>query len=156
MRRSDCEVTDRAAINQIILRCPCCRLGLCDHGRAYIVPMSFGFTDRDGKRTFYFHSATEGRKLDLLRQNPYAGFELDAFCGAVIGETACSGTTRYQSVIGSGPVTILADRADKRAALMEIMRRNTDRSDWAIPDAALDNVCVFRLDVETLSCKQHL
>ena len=38
MRRSDREVTDLQTIKEIIRACDCCRLGLCDAGKVYIVP----------------------------------------------------------------------------------------------------------------------
>ena len=64
MRRKNREVTDRARIEEIIRSCHVCRLGFVDDGRAYIVPMNFGYVEEDGKYVFYFHSAKEGRKID--------------------------------------------------------------------------------------------
>ena len=77
MRRTDREVTDPAAIDAIIRACPCCRLGLRDGEGVYLVPLNFGFANVDGQRTFYFHSAPEGHKIDLLRQAKTVAFELD-------------------------------------------------------------------------------
>ncbi|RAZ95235.1 pyridoxamine 5'-phosphate oxidase family protein, partial [Klebsiella oxytoca] len=61
MRRTDREVTDPVKIREIITSCDCCRLGFCDGERAYVVPLDFGFEERDGRYTFYFHGAKEGR-----------------------------------------------------------------------------------------------
>ena len=72
MRRTDREITDPEKIREIIDDCTCCRLGLCDEGKAYIVPLSFGYTEREGRYVFYFHSAREGRKLDLIRRTGWA------------------------------------------------------------------------------------
>lgn len=77
MRRKDREVTDPGKIREIIAACDCCRLGLCDNGRAYIVPLDFGFAEQDGHYTFYFHSAKEGRKIGLIREAGWAAFEMD-------------------------------------------------------------------------------
>ena len=60
MRRKDREVTDPAAIDEIIRRCDCCRLGLRDGDEVYIVPLNFGFFVDDSVRKLYFHSATRG------------------------------------------------------------------------------------------------
>ena len=46
MRRKDREVTDREKIKDIVGRCSCCRLGFQDEGGVYIVPLSFGFTEK--------------------------------------------------------------------------------------------------------------
>lgn len=63
MRRKDRQVSDAAMQREIILACSCCRLGFCDEGGAYIVPLNFGYEERAGKRTFYFHGAP-GRPED--------------------------------------------------------------------------------------------
>ena len=77
MRRTDREITDAEKITQIIQTCHCCRLGFCDNGAVYIVPLNFGYAEENGKRVFYFHSAKSGRKLDLIAGTPSVGFELD-------------------------------------------------------------------------------
>ena len=77
MRRRDREITDNEKIKEIIKACDCCRLGLNDNGKVYIVPLNFGFTEENGNYTFYFHGARTGRKLDIIKQNNYVGFELD-------------------------------------------------------------------------------
>ena len=75
MRRTDREITDAEKITQIIQTCHCCRLGFCDNGAVYIVPLNFGYAEENGKRVFYFHSAKSGRKLDLIAGTPSVGFE---------------------------------------------------------------------------------
>ena len=77
MRRKDREVTDYGKISKVIAASHCCRLGFYEEGEVYIVPMNFGYAEEDGKRIFYFHSAKEGRKLDLISRTHTAGFELD-------------------------------------------------------------------------------
>lgn len=68
MRRKDREVTDNCEINKIINSCQIIRLAFADGVAPYIVPLNFGFEEKDGKRTFYFHGAKEGRKLDLIKK----------------------------------------------------------------------------------------
>ncbi len=153
MRRKDREITDDAQIDEIILQSKCVHLGLNDNGKVYIVPLNFGFESKDGKRSFFFHSAKEGRKIDILRENPDVGFELDSGFELIPGDVACDYSARYKSVIGEGRVSFIEDKAEKRLSLQKLMKVNTGRSDWNIPDLMLNSVCVFRLDVETISCK---
>ena len=156
MRRSDREIREAERIDAIISSCHCCRLGFCDGKDAYIVPLNFGFCSEGGKRAFYFHSAKEGRKIELIARNGHAGFELDTGYALKTGETACSHSARFQSVIGSGTVSFVEEAAQKEAALRLLMEHNTGRADWEFTPAMLDEVCVFRLDVEEISCKEHL
>ena len=155
MRRADREIRDPEKIRKIILHCTCCRLGFCDGGEVYIVPLSFGYTETEGARRFYFHSAGEGRKLTLIEKTHRAGVELD--CGYALHENAvaCENSAAFQSVIGTGSVMIVQDAQEKREALLAILRHTTGKTEWTLPEGAEQSVCVFRLDVETISCKEH-
>lgn len=155
MRRKDREITDREKIDQIISSCHCCRLGFCDDGEVYIVPLNFGFSIKEGKRIFYFHGAKEGRKLDLIRQNNTVGFELDTNYHLNEAEAACGYSASFQSVIGTGKISFLHNREEKAAALRAIMLHYTETDEWDFSQASLDSVCVFQLEVEHLSCKEH-
>ena len=155
MLRKDREVTDPVKIREIITACDCCRLGLCGGGRAYVVPMDFGFAEKDGHYAFYFHIAKEGRKIGLIRESGWAAFEMDCGHECVTGPRACDYTSRFQCVMGGGPVTFLETPEEKRAGLNAILRRVGGKDQWEIGEAALDGVCVFRLDVEELTCKVH-
>lgn len=156
MRRKDREVTDPALIDEIIRQSQCCRLGLAEDGKVYIVPLHFGCVEQDGKRIFYFHSASQGRKLDLIRRNGWAGFELDCGCVLQPAECACEYSAAFRSIIGGGTVTIVENDAEKRAGLEAIMAHSTGKNGWSFDDAAVEKVCVIRLEVQELSCKVHL
>ena len=155
MRRKDREVTDPAVIDGIIRRCDCCRLGFADGGACYIVPLNFGFVHRDGARIFYFHSAREGRKVDLARRCGRAGFELDTGHRLQAGDAACQCSMDFESVIGTGAVAVVEDPAEKREALLAILAQCTGRTHWDLPQRAEQSVCILRLTVEELSCKVH-
>ena len=139
MRRKDREVTDSQKIREIILSCRCCRLG---------------FYENNGRHVFYFHGAKEGRKYRLTEKSPTVGFELDTNQQLVRGGKACEYTSRYQSVIGTGRVTILKRERDKIEALKSILHHSTGKKDWDFSCRELDKVAVFQLEVESLSCKE--
>lgn len=77
MRRKDREITDICAILELVSECKVCRLAMTDGGIPYIVPLNYGYEYADGALTFYFHSAKEGRKLEILKKNPAVCLELD-------------------------------------------------------------------------------
>lgn len=156
MRRKDREITEPARIDEIIRSCDCCRLGLLDGESAYVVPLNFGYVATGDARAFYFHCAREGKKLDLLRQNPNVGFELDTHHALLPGEMACDYAFRFQSVIGKGVATLVEDRGEKKAALNAVMCHHSGRDGWAFTDAQADSVAVIRLNVTEMACKEHL
>lgn len=94
--------------------------------------------------------------MDLIRQNGYAAFELDTGYRLQGGEKACDYTAAFRSVIGEGSVREVTDPAEKEEGLTAIMRQSTGRDQWTYGPAMLAEVCVCRLDVETLACKEHL
>lgn len=152
LRRGDREVTGAADVEAVIRRCACCRLGLWDGERVYIVPLSFGYQREGGRHTFYFHGARQGRKLELIRREPRVGFELDTGGTFLPGSTPCQASMAYESVVGTGVVRLLEDPEEKRRGLEEILRRY-GQAEEPLPEEALEKVCVFRLDVEELRCK---
>lgn len=156
MRRKDREVTENSKIKEIISNCDCCRLGLNDNGKVYIVPLNFGFTEENGKYTFYFHGAKAGRKLDIIKVNDYVGFELDTN-HRIYGkdDIACTYTSAFQSVIGTGRVKIIEDYDEKVKGLQELMKHTIKKTEWEFNEKMVNAVCVFKLETEELSCKEH-
>lgn len=156
MRRKDREVTDETRIDQVIATCHCCRLGFCDDGEVYIVPLNFGYVKEDGRRVFYFHGAREGRKLTLIERTHRAGFEMDTNYQLKEGDNACQYSASFLSVIGNGTVEVVETDEEKLTGLQTIMAHNTGKQDWSFSPDMVKAVCVFRLVVEMISCKEHL
>ena len=156
MRRKDREVTDEEKIKQIIKDCHCCRVGLYDGNSPYIVPFNFGYEEKENQKVFYFHGATVGKKITLIKNCNTVGFELDIFHGLRAASEACGYTCLYQSIVGSGTIHILDSVEEKLHGLQVIMEHYTGRKDWTIPPCAVDTVAVFRLNVKNLTCKEHV
>ena len=154
MRRKDREIVDNVKINEIISSCHCCRLVFFNNGKIYIVPLNFGFEIKDNKRIFYFHGDTKGKKIDLINQNHYAGFELDTNYKLKKANTACQYSASFQSIIGDGNITFIEKIEEKKHALQCIMYHNTNQH-FDFSDEMINKVTVFKLEVETISCKYH-
>jgi hypothetical protein len=155
MRRKDREVTDPRRIDGIIGACDCIRLGIATNGAPYVVPMNFGYTRMGEQAVFYLHCAREGRKLDLLRQNPCVGFTLDTNHLVHTDEAGCAFSFRFQSVIGTGDVFFVTDVGEKKDALRRIVAQYSARDDWTFTDAQTESVTVLRLRVAEMTCKEH-
>lgn len=153
MRRKEREITDQAKINEIMQACDCLRLALADEGAPYIVPVSFGYVEAE--KAFYFHGAKEGRKMELIRKNGAAGFELDCRHALKEADMACGYSYYFQSIIGTGKIRILEDAEEKRKGLLAIMAHYTGREDWDFPEKTLTATAVLRLDAAEMSCKEN-
>jgi len=152
MRRKDREITDLEEILSIVDECKVIRLAMLDeNGLPYIIPLSFGYRFENGAFTFYFHSAPQGRKLDLLRRDGRVAFEMDCRGGLQTADRACGFGYYYASVLGSGTVEFL-EGAEKCAALSALMRHMAGREDTFTEEQAR-GVAVFAVRVESFSAK---
>lgn len=166
MRRKDREVTDIDEIRKILDEFKVCRLGLVEDGKPYIVPMNMAYdlvpVDMENglscnKLSIYFHCAKEGRKIDIIRQNPEVGFEMDREIGLVKGNTPCQYSYRYVSMIGTGTATIVEDVQEKAWALKKIMKHQTGKEFHEFsenPDLLLA-VSIIRVDAHEYTCKKN-
>jgi nitroimidazol reductase NimA-like FMN-containing flavoprotein (pyridoxamine 5'-phosphate oxidase superfamily) len=148
MRKKDREIKDREAIDGIIRRCRVCHLAMCDDGQPYIVPLNFGY---DGE-FLYFHAASEGRKIDIIKRNNRVGFEFDILHEIVKAEQACKWGAKYESVIGSGTAAIVDDLGVKKVALKCIMRQyGSDATDF--PENVMRKTLILRVQILEISGK---
>lgn len=155
MRRKDRQVTDEGTIRAILDRAQVLHLAMIDGDKPYVVPLHYGYALEDGRLTLYLHSAREGRKLDVLRGNSRVAFVLETDVAPVSGgDVPCKYGAAYASVMGEGRAAILADPAEKAAALRILMRTQTGR-DFPITEAMAETVAVLRVDVETFSTKSR-
>jgi nitroimidazol reductase NimA-like FMN-containing flavoprotein (pyridoxamine 5'-phosphate oxidase superfamily) len=104
------------------------------------------------RNTLYFHSAREGKKVDLLKRNAVVCFEFDVDAEPVGSETACGWTMRYRSVIGSGTASFVEDPDGKCAALNIIMRHYTD-GPHEFPEEMLRKISVIKVEIGEISGK---
>lgn len=129
------------------------RLGLCDAGRPYVVPVHFVYLHG----AIYVHSASEGRKVRVLQANPCVCVEVDEFLGVTRGETSCQCGTYYRSVIASCTAEWITDTETKRVVLTAFTAKYAGGDPAPrFTDDTLDDVTVIALTIDDLSGKQRL
>jgi nitroimidazol reductase NimA-like FMN-containing flavoprotein (pyridoxamine 5'-phosphate oxidase superfamily) len=145
MRRKDREITDISGIEEILLQCKTCHVAMIDGDTPYLVPLSYGYKFLGGGvLELYFHSALEGRKLDVLRQNSKVCFEMSSEGEPVHAETPCNSGYYYASVIGFGDA-VLIDVAEEKCAALAIMFKHQSGKDVVITAGQAESVCVFKI-----------
>ncbi|MDR2134374.1 MAG: pyridoxamine 5'-phosphate oxidase family protein [Treponema sp.] len=146
MRRKDREINDPHEILAIIARCKVCRLALSDDGAPYIVPLNFGYTCESDTLRLYFHSAAGGRKLDILKRNNRACFEVDCDHGLIEADRACGYGFAFSSVIVSGTLEILETDEEKIRGLNALMKHQTGGDTaFSYGEADLRSVTVLQM-----------
>lgn len=137
-------------MESIIRRSQICRLALCEDGMPYIVPLCFGH--KDG--ILFFHSASDGKKLEMLKRNNRVCFEMDIdheLIGPSDKSSSCS--MRYRSVIGFGEASLIDDPSEKRKALDEIMRHYSLQP-FAYPEDILFRTAIFKVKIQSITGKK--
>ncbi len=151
MRRKEKEIDDRADIERIIEQSSHCRLAMVDGNKPYVVPLNFGYRDN----TLFFHSAKQGRKIDVIKKNPKVCFEFDRIIRLKKAKLACDWGAEFQSVIGSGEAELLESVEEKKAALDIIMSHYSDRP-FEYSDEMLEKTAVIRVGIDWMTGKQAL
>ncbi len=149
MRRKDKEITDVATLEEILSIATVCRLGLCEGNQPYVVPLCFGYKDN----ALYFHCASQGKKLDILRKNDNVCFEVDIDQQIVKSDQACNWGMKYKSVIGFGKAVFIEDIELKRKALGIIME-HFSKDSFKISEEAIKNTTVVKIEIESMTGKK--
>ena len=153
MRRNDREITDKTLIEHFIAKEQIIRIAFYDNGDLYIVPLNYGYIYDNDKYVFYFHGAKAGRKYELSKSSPQVGFEIDGAYELLEADVACDYSAKFQSVIGTGRLSIVKDYEEKIKGLNVLMNHISGKTEWSYSKEMVDAVAVFRLEVEKLSCK---
>lgn len=154
MRRTEDEVTNREEILDILKKATICRLALHDEEYPYIVPLNFGMEEKEDLY-LYFHCARAGKKLDLIRHNNKACFEVEADTETVPGDKPCGWSMKFRSVIGEGHIEIIEDETGIRQGLDVLMEHYARKGEYHYDERVLKKTFVLRLKVHRLTAKSH-
>ena len=114
-------------------------------GTPYGVPLSLARTD---DKTFYFHCALEGDKLDCIAANPRVALSAVTKCAPTVGPKDGSFTLQYKSAMAVGKAEIVKDRDEKIKALRAICQRFLPKYMDAFNDAiarSLERTAVVKI-----------
>ena len=153
MRRADREIPEISLIEEIIQKADVCRIALADENVPYIVTMNFGYTGIPGQKLF-FHCASTGRKLDMIRKNNYVCFEMDTDHTVYGGEKGCDWGMKFSSVVGYGNISIVTEREAKIKGLNCIMAHYGGEKEYTYDENVLLRTTVLCLDIKEMTGKR--
>lgn len=149
MRRKEKEIKDKKEIEKIINKALVCRIAVSDNNHPYVFPVCFGYKDS----CLYFHSARQGKKIEILKKNSKVCFEIDIDTELVESDKGCDWGIRYLSVIGFGKARFVEQVEKKREALSIIMNQYSDK-DYQVPENSLEKVRIVKIEVKGMSGKK--
>ncbi len=150
MRRRDKQLAGHEELEEIIRRGEVCHLAFSDEGVPYVIPMNYGYSEN----SLYFHSAAEGRKLDIIRKNNTVAFAITADSALIRSESACRWGMRFNCVAGTGRAVILSDKQEKLRGLSIILSQYDNRGSWEFDEKSVDTTVVIRLDIAEMTGKR--
>ncbi|MGD0583584.1 MAG: pyridoxamine 5'-phosphate oxidase family protein [Bacteroidales bacterium] len=153
MRRKERKITDIKIIESILVSADVCRVAFADNNVPYIVTMNYGYTT--GKNNIlYFHSAPEGRKIELIGKNNFVCFQIDTDHILYKGSKACAWGMKYKSIVGYGLLSIADTEAERRRALDLIMNHYGAKGMLDYDAKELARTTILRLDISEMTGKQ--
>ncbi len=144
MRRKDREVTNLDEIRDIIEKCKVCHLAMVDNGMPYVIPLNFGYIIADNLLTLFFHSAKEGRKINILKANNQVCFEMTCEGKSLNIENPCNSGYYFESVHGFGQVEFIED-VDEKCHALTLLAKHQLNQDFVFTENQANSVCVFKV-----------
>ncbi len=132
MRRKDREMGAEFAL-EVMDKAPYITVSFVrPDGCPYGVPLSLVRTD---DKTFYFHCAKKGEKLDCIASQPMVSLSAVTKCIPTIGPKDGSFTLQFKSATAIGEASIVTDEKEKTEALRAICQRFLPKHMDAFDDA---------------------
>lgn len=168
MRRKDRQIISKDELFSLAKSCKFASVGLIDKNdeniiRPYVVPLSFGikWEQKSELPSFYFHSAKNGRKIQLLKKNSHACITLVKSANIkpvdnkVPNSDVCTASMYYESIIADGQFQIIQNEKEKKEALSIILDHYGQPTSPMNSDL-LSQTCVFKLTAENISGKKNV
>ena len=149
MRRKEKEIIDIKKIEEIIMNAKVCHLGLSIDNMPYVVPLSFGYENK----TIYLHSAKQGKKIDILKQNNKVCFEFNIDNEIKESDKGCSWGINFRSVIGFGKAYFIENIEEKQKALDIIMQHYTSKT-FLFEEKKVNSTLILQIHIEEITGKK--
>ena len=145
-------ITDQEEIDQIILSCEHCFVGISEKdGSPYVFPMNFAYADG----VIILHSGPHGKHLQLLETDNRVCVTFCTENNKILyqhPDVACSYSMQSKSVLCKGKIEFVENQEEKERLIKLFMRHYTDR-EFKISAPAIRNVKVWILKPETITAK---
>lgn len=118
-----------------------------------MVPLNFGMDIEDGQLYLYFHCAMQGKKLDLIRKDNRATFEMDCDHNFILYDERMSCTMGYSSVVGHGIIEFVEE--EKKYKALKILMRQYHAEDFQFNKDMIKVTTVLKMKVLDITGKRR-
>jgi len=146
-------ITKSTEIESIINKCEVCYVSMVDKDNMpYVVPFNFGYKDN----YIYLHSAKEGKKLNILKNNANVciAFSTDHKLAFQNENVACSYGMKFRSVLIYGKAEFIEEYNEKVNVMNIIMSHYTSH-EFTYSEPAVKNVETFKVAITEITGKEY-
>lgn len=150
------EITDFDEIDRVLSSSRVCRISLINGEYPYIIPMCFGYNLSGGKLELFFRCEEKGKKMDLIKNNSNAAFEVDKLLEIVNDDDYYGfAVPFYRSITGTGVIEFITG-IEKITGLDYIMKKYGETpKEGKLPEQVLNTFAVLKLTACEFCCKEH-
>ena len=150
MRRKEKEIKSKSEIELIIKSGQVCRVAFSLNDKPYIVPLYYGFKDN----ILYFHSAKQGKKIEIINKNNQVCFEIDKNQNIINTGVPCNWKNSYSSIIGFGKAKLVENYNEKIEALNSIIDHYSPGTIYKFPKENVDNTAIIKIEIVEITGKK--
>lgn len=152
LRRQDKEIKEPENLKKILKETNYVTLAMVKEGEPYLVSLSHSYDEAEN--CIYFHSASEGKKLDYMRANPVVWGQALQDHGYHKGE--CSHL--YASIMFRGEIEFIEDTETKRHVFRSMVNQIEPEPesimDRMISSEGIPSTVVGRIRIEYMTGKK--
>ncbi len=161
------EIKNQEIIYEVLDRADYGTLAICKEGMPYSLPLNFVRISK----SLYFHGSKNGKKMDILRENPLASFSVVEPYSIISSyfssneNLACPATHFFKSIIIDGKIEFIKNFDEKTQAIKALMKKLQKEGGYkALEDKVYKNIIdattIYRLKIDNIGAKfkfgQHL
>lgn len=154
------ECKDEEKINQFLAQAKTGFLGLSAKKQPYVIPLNYVWMNN----SFYFHGASEGRKIEMIDENNHVCFTISEEFGTLVSPIPAHTDTAYMSVVAFGKVELVQD-IDEATKSMQVMldKYVPDYYDSALSKSHVEKytssmgskTAIYKISVSQLTAKEN-
>ncbi len=152
MRRKEKAITDHNQMKKILQQTKYITIAMCRNNEPYLITLTHRYESENN--IIYFHCASEGKKIDILKENNIVWGQALIDKGYVEGK--CDHL--WATVMFRGSVSFIDDANEKRHALEMMINQLEQNPEQVmkkqITEKSLKRVNIGRIDMDFMSGKK--
>jgi len=152
---------DKQKIEKLLSTADTGFLGLALNNQPYIVPLNYVWVDE----SVYFHGASEGKKVNFIKENKHATFVISKNEGTMVSPIPAETDTAYLSIMLFGEVQIVNDLTEATKAMQALLDKyvtsyyNSPLSSQHVEryrSSHGSKTCIFKLTPTDITAKENI